>query len=374
MDKNSATSTGTSEKSKSCECCRSPLVPKWSLVCSTPSCRREYRHSCAGLTDDAYKKLPALSKSKWVCPACKCARPKGGDNNNTPIRPAHSNAAGSLDISHVNTLPRSKGETKGEIVVSTNCESPSSLPSWYKTLEESLSTRLRAMLKSELTEIKTSNDEILKNICFLNERYDEMQIQLTSNNDEIGKLKKENEKLKLTLSDLSSRISRVELHSRECNLELSCLPEFKNENLVSTVVQLASVVSCPIQISDTDIVTCKRVAKLNPSSERPRNVIVKLRTTDQRDGILAAVTSFNKKNHKEKLNSSHLGLGGTKSPIYVSEHLSPSTKQLHAAARKAVREKSYKHIWVRNGLIFVRKDDTAQAIKIRDINDILKIQ
>ncbi|KAG7304600.1 hypothetical protein JYU34_011573 [Plutella xylostella] len=201
-----------------------------------------------------------------------------------------------------------------------------------------------------------------------------MQTQLTSNNDEIGKLKKENEKLKLTLSDLSSRISRVELHSRECNLELSCLPEFKNENLVSTVVQLASVVSCPIQISDTDIVTCKRVAKLNPSSERPRNVIVKLRTTDQRDGILAAVTSFNKKNLKEKLNSSHLGLGGTKSPIYVSEHLSPSTKQLHAAARKAVREKSFKHIWVRNGLIFVRKDDTAQAIKIRDINDILKIQ
>ncbi|CAG9128777.1 unnamed protein product [Plutella xylostella] len=62
-------------------------------------------------------------------------------------------------------------------------------------------------------------------------------------------------------------MSRVEQHSRECNLELSCIPEFKNENLTSTVVQLASVVSCPI--ADTDIVTCKRVAKVNPSSERP---------------------------------------------------------------------------------------------------------
>lgn len=372
MDKNSATSPATAAKTKSCECCRSPLVPKWSLVCCTPSCRREYRHSCAGLTDEAYKKLSALSKSKWICPACKCARPKGGDNNNTPIRPANAIAVGGLDTSNVNTLPRGKSDGNGELIVTANCDSPSSLPSWYQSLEESLSTRLRVMLKSELTEIKLSNDEILKNICFLNEKYDEIQVQLTFNNDEIGRLKKENENLKSTIADLSSRMSRVEQHSRECNLELSCIPEFKNENLTSTVVQLASVVSCPI--ADTDIVTCKRVAKVNPSSERPRNVIVKLRTTDQRDGILAAVTSFNKANPKDKLNSGHLGIGGTKSPVYVSEHLSPSTKHLHAAARKAVREKLYKYIWVRNGLIMVRKDDTAPALKIRDVNDIQKIQ
>ncbi|CAH2097388.1 unnamed protein product [Euphydryas editha] len=79
------------------------------------------------------------------------------------------------------------------------------------------------------------------------------------------------------------------------------------------------------------------------------------------------------KNENEKLNSSHLGYAGLKSPVYVVEHLSPNNKALHAAARIKAKEMNYKYVWVRNGKIFVRKNEGAELIQIRNKNSLSKI-
>ncbi|CAH0397248.1 unnamed protein product [Chilo suppressalis] len=62
---------------------------------------------------------------------------------------------------------------------------------------------------------------------------------------------------------------------------------------------------------------------MNEDNDRPRSIVVKLQTTRKRDEILAAVSKFNKNNQDDKLNTSSLGYGGKRSPVYVSEHLSP---------------------------------------------------
>lgn len=93
-----------------------------------------------------------------------------------------------------------------------------------------------------------------------------------------------------------------------------------------------------------------------------------------RDQLLASVKNYNKsKKPEDKLNTSHIGLSCEKKPIYVIEHLSPSNKALHAAARLRAKEKKYKYVWIRNGKIFVRKADHSDFIMIKDTSSLEKI-
>ena len=171
--------------------------------------------------------------------------------------------------------------------------------------------------------------------------------------------------------DLNIKVSQFEQQARECNVELQCLPEYSNESLVPTVLQLCKVVSCPI--IDADILACSRIAKSKRDSPRPRSVIIKLCSPRKRDELLGACLRYNKNNPDNKLNTSLLGMGGDKQNIYLSEHLSPGNRKLHAEARLFKKDNNFKYIWVRNGRIFLRKSDETPAIWVKNNESLLAI-
>lgn len=79
---------------------------------------------------------------------------------------------------------------------------------------------------------------------------------------------------------------------------------------------------------------------------------------------------FNKQNPGARLNSQQLGISGNCSPVFVSEHLSPSNKSLHAAVRKRAKELGIKFVWVRDARIYTRKDENSQDLEIRSLDSI----
>lgn len=266
-----------SANAKRCECCNDELKSTQTLKCAIVNCHREYKHTCVGYTDQTFKKLSSNARKEWVCPACKCSARKLGDNTNTPL--------GTPDNDNVCLTKRQRGRnacTMPQQNLANEDEEPrsSELPSWYGSLETSLITKMRSLIKSEVEEFKRLSEQVLESVRFMSDRYDEMHNQLTACNEEIVVLKKENCELKTSMVELSSRLTLLEQNSRECNLEITCLPEYKGESLQATVAQLASVVSFPLPT--TDIFACKRVAKLKPDNERPRAVIVKLRSASKR--------------------------------------------------------------------------------------------
>lgn len=121
-------------------------------------------------------------------------------------------------------------------------------------------------------------------------------------------------------------------------------------------------------ISESHIHHVTRTAKIKSTNTRPRSVVVQFSSPRVRDTFLAASIKYNKSKHvkDEKLNSKLLGIGGKTENIYVVEHLSPSNKALHAAARQRGKEMHYKYVWVRNGKIFMRKTDDSDYKYIRD--------
>lgn len=197
-----------------------------------------------------------------------------------------------------------------------------------KEIETAMTVHLQASLKSyfenQFLDLKNTLQELKDSVQFMSNDFDDMKSELVKNKDAICHLKKKNEELKSSVSDLSVRLNLVEQHSRQDNIEMNGVPENQAENLVSTVVQLGKTISCNIQAND--ILSTTRVKKLDLQNNRPRSIIVKLRNARIRDEVLASVTKFNRAHVADKLNSSHLGYGGNKIPVFVSEHLSPLNK------------------------------------------------
>ncbi|CAH2087085.1 unnamed protein product [Euphydryas editha] len=231
------------------------------------------------------------------------------------------------------------------------------------TLE--VSANIKTSMNEELREIKEMFRELKDSVHFMSDEFDSMKTELDKCKSDIKNLHKENEVLKTTVADLSMRMNLIEQHSRQQNIEINGIPENKAENLVKTIVQMGNIVSNTIK--EEDILSAVRVRKLDPENKNPRAVIVKLRSVLLRDTILTSVMKFNRLHPKEKLSTQHLGYGDPVRPIFVSEHLSPLNKKIHAAARKAAREKGYLYVWVRDGKVLVRKSDGQQARHMKSL-------
>ncbi|KAL4710846.1 hypothetical protein ACJJTC_016130 [Scirpophaga incertulas] len=319
------------------------------------------------------------NRNAWKCPVCKSRQPKIGDNSDTPIR---SNKMESSDL-HMET----SDATQKMNVTTSEIRAPE--PLCTSNLDPALLSFIKQEIYSAVTEsMKTFTDrfenelqsirselgilkELKSAVEYLGADYDSIKLDIKDHEEKITALKKENIEMSSAMRDLSTRLTLMEQHCRENNLEITGIPENKSENIPSLLKQLGTVISCPLQ--DSDILSCTRVRKLDAASKRPRSIVVKLTNTRTRDSVLAAVYKFNRANPNEKLNAHLLGYGGDKSAVYISEHLCPYYKRLHAETRKLAREKELKYVWIRNGRIFIRRNEESQAKQIKSLEDLRKL-
>lgn len=367
-----------------CAGCRNVLPRRDFLSCTV--CKSKYDLECANILPKAYTLMTIKQRAVWKCPEC-CSKAPKRDNSNTPLRPGQcSEIEGpSVELTAEHSSPKSVVKTIEPKVdsplIAAELKSPSQTRGPETLVTESslrvilqqeitiaLKSTLEKIVAAEFSNIHRKIDSFQESLEFMNVKFEEMKAGYEEKTALIHDLKRENEFLNSTIRDISARLNTVELHMRDSNLEINGIPEHRSENLVNTVVQLSKIVESPL--SDNDIQYATRVAKMSNDNDRPRPVIVKLRTARLRDNILAATTKFNRKTSDDKLSTQHLGLGGPRKPVFVAEHLTPANKSLHAAARKKAKEMSYKFVWVRNGRIFVRRDVECQSIVIRNLESL----
>lgn len=372
-------------KAKYCAGCLNKLTNKEYLSCFY--CKELYDIVCANISQNVFMSMEKEAKDKWKCPSCK-NKDKKGDNTNTPVSSKSVQHREGESVYRTTVNLESKDDTNitqrkayHPVPYEPSSEyllEPALLSAIrteiHSSIEQSLKTTIEATIMKEFKLIKTELavlNDLKSGVEFLSSEYDRMKLELDASNDKIKSLTNENVSLTGKVEELSNRLNLIEQHSRETNIEINGLPETKSENLMSVLKKLCSVTSVPIQ--DSDILSCSRVRKINDSNQRPRAVVIKLPTTRSRDEIIAGVVKFNKKNESNKLNSGHLGYNNAISPIYVSEHLSPYYKALHARTRKTAREKEYRYVWIRNGRIFVRKNDQSPAIQIKSYESLNRL-
>ncbi|XP_026323751.1 uncharacterized protein LOC113233024 [Hyposmocoma kahamanoa] len=368
----------------SCAGCLTVVKGKDYLKCS--KCHSVYDLACAGVSEKRftsfYSSSTAAGKERraiWTCPACLCNAPKG-DNSSTPLR-CHSDGYGSPPSSRVvatgspNSPTDNVTQRKKPDVDLNEPQHAKQLRSSLRDGDTTVFTRgdfqeFKRMIAEQFQKMNDMMNNFQQSLSFFNDFYEETKKSMEDKSARIKKLEKENVELRSTLGDVMKRLNTIDQQSRSNNIEIQCVPEHRSENVVSTVLQLGTVVGC--KIADTDILHATRVAKIDNQSNRPRSIVVKFTTVRIRDSLLAATINYNRKNPNERLNSAFLGIAAKKpQPIYVSEHLSVHNKSLHAAARIKAKEIGYRFVWVRNGRIFMRKTESSECISINNI-DILK--
>lgn len=325
-------------------------------------CRKAYHHTCLSLADDY--NVPA----KWQCPECLNSGPKLSKSDNTPLR--------NISITRGNKRQAIGPPPQAPLEFALAPDDIRQLIQDAVKKEQAemiakVIENINFTLNQQLQPLKDQMDKMEKSMEFMNLQYEDLIKEYTASKECMKEMQRENSEMRATINDLSSRINQLEQQSRANNVEIQCLPEKKQENLIEIVSQLSKVVGSGIQ--DNDIKHCTRVAKQNASNARPRTVVVQLASPRTRDQFLAATIKFNKSNPDNKLNTTHLGYSGPKSAIYITEHLSITNKALHAAARIKAKEIGYQFVWVRGGRIFMRKAQESEHILVRNKDTLDKL-
>lgn len=352
----------------SCGGCRSNIISKKFINCCI--CKLRYDLLCANIDTEDFDCMDPVSKSTWKCPECVLKQPRY-DNTNTPVRSEAHKAASPLPPPDIHVTKR----TKAPVLSLKKEDIREIFREEFHAIKDTLIQDLQSSLKDMVrNEFRTMNKKILdleESVKFMSDQHDSVRKIFDSQTDTVQTLLNENSCLNNTVRDLTMRLQIMEQNSRSSNIEIQCVPEHKNENLLTIINHLSKTVA--FEIKPEDIHHCTRVAKANKQDGRPRAIIVKLATPRIRDTLLASIIKYNKANPDNKINTTHIGMGDKKHPIYVMEHLSPTNKRLHAAARLKAKEKGYKFVWIRQGRIFVRKTETSEFIYIKDIRTLDKL-
>ncbi|PZC81038.1 hypothetical protein B5X24_HaOG213560 [Helicoverpa armigera] len=227
-----------------------------------------------------------------------------------------------------------------------------------------------AELKLQNTSIQKSNLEIEKSISFINTSYEEMKTRLEDlERERIGYEKRlcdlENRCSEKIVATLEAKIDLMEQQARQCNIEICNLPDKRNENLLTIFQAIGTALNFPV--SQNDILSISRVPHARQGDNKPKNIIIKLKSRILRDNLISAYRK------KKTLKSDELGISGGIQPVYINEHLTLKNKALFRKCKEAARKHGFKYIWIKNATILVRERDGATAFAVRSEIDLNKI-
>ncbi|CAG4981204.1 unnamed protein product [Colias eurytheme] len=259
-------------------------------------CRNKYHADCVKIGQD-------VPRSKWLCSPCM----SGQSDAACSVSPPNKNIQISDEFqSPINTESMSFDRIQ-EILNNT-------LDIKIRELRESLQDVLRKEIFGEIERLKqdfTATTDLLQNEQ-LELKTSIKNINKSIHTLELGVIEMQNE-----VAFLKKKINDSDKLTRSQNIEIQSVPERKNENLVKIFTKLCQTVS--VSINDSDIVSCRRVAKMDSKSTRPRNIIVTLPSPRHRDNLISAVKRYNNTHPQDLLCSSLLGIVGESSRVYVNE-------------------------------------------------------
>lgn len=314
-----------------CNACTAGLTNKTPGLKCSGACSSFYHGKCVGLSRQNVEnfKLPG---AVWFCPDC---RP-----NNKQKRPSLPPADGDAE------------ETEDEFENQT-----------------SSTLKIVKTIQSHMMVFDKKTADMLNSVNFCSEKISDFEAMMGKVNQRlemIERLSKENAQLKADVRALSDRVDTLEQQMRSNNVDIQGIPEKQNENLFSIVQKIGEHINCPISSQDIDAIF--RAKSRNPNNPKP--IIIKLFRKKKRDDILAAAKN---KRQQNETSTPGLTIEGISNKLFINEHLTGLTKSLLNAAKGSAKTKNYKYVWVREGGVYVRKEDQSRIIRIFSEDDVKKM-
>lgn len=225
-----------------------------------------------------------------------------------------------------------------------------------------------ALVDTELlSKLLEQNTQILTTLAAMSKQYEDILHRVHDLEDTNNKLEKRNHDLEAKIDVLESQMEQIDRQNKSKNVEIRGIPEINGENLKNYIFNIKKKTNSNEESNNIDAVY-RINQKINKDQRRP--IIVKFKTSNDRDDFLRDIKNFNKQatNREDKLNTTLIGMAGPSSQIFISEHLTFRAKHLWFLARKATHENLFKFAWTKGGQIYVRRDIGTPAIIINDKN------
>lgn len=302
------------------------------LGCSV--CDHYYHVECTKVRTS--EKLKYIQKSQWKCDKCKPS-----DEVTTPPIDAstdkHMKLMFQKQIKFQEDIMQQNKEILSQINKIDNLEK--SIQE-YKTSLEFFSTKMDDFHKFSGQITKT----------------------LKENSKDIRILKDESSEMKKYMLRLEEKIETLEQRARNTNVEITQVPETANEDIISIAVTVGEKLG--IENPRQNIAAAHRLF----STRTPKPIIVELTSKATRDNWVSKFKQI------KTLKASDIHNHFPRHNIYVNENLTSQNKQLLFHTKTFAKNQKYNFVWIKDGKIFIRKEEKAKIIKIRSINDLEKLK
>ena len=333
--------TGT-ESPKNCKVCNKGFsFNAHRATCN--KCKSVFHFKCVSLIKEEYNFKYGKTQD-WSCHDC---------NRKPDLRQQRIARQSQAD-------KQSAARDKQAAVAATASQQTSGDVTILSILEEMRSFRAEvAETHRELTDNMTKHSDWVGE---LSSKIDNVVKQVTDFTTEISAMKQENLNLKKQVTELMTKVNNLEQETKQNTLEIRGVPYKNDENLMDLLKQMGNAVNFDFNVNMID--KCFRY-KVN---NQPGGIVVRFVRKIDLDKLL----ELRKK--KKNFNSRDIGfMEGNATVIYFNESLTQARRKLLNAAKVVKREKHYTFLWVRNGRIFMRKNEGDPAVEIRAEEDLEKL-
>lgn len=308
-----------------CKAC-SESVHQEDLLHCTGTCKGNFHFTCCGLSDKSFRKYTADKKKKWIC--VKCSQPSSEVSN-------ESTAAETIK-------PEANINLKLEIM----------------NLIENQLDELKEFVSDKLDDFKQALD--FNNAVIEDLKKTVINLEVVNKNlkSENKRITEENLLIKKEVKDLKLSVTELKQYSRRANLEISDIPESENEIINDILLKMGKLAECDIV---NNVVTAHRVPRF--VKDRTKSIIVQFKSKPIKDEI-------QKKLKERKMTTSEIDPSFPDVPIFFNEHLTPELKKVFYLSRNFKKVNNFKFCWVRDGKIYLRKNETSKIYRIQTDEDL----
>lgn len=387
-----------------CRICSNELQEADHIKCS--SCLALLHYSCAGLSEKDFGRILPMNKIKWKCCACKEAKnkkmpvstPTSQQNPKSNVIPQFVLTGEKSSKATITTLqtpadPSPVVSLPLPLLAPTELNTSESLINFdTRSFMAYIDAKFAALQKSWQRDIDSALTKIQSQLDIFSAKYAgwearisamEEKVSSTAISEDVQQLLTDNKAMKATIANLElgaasleKRVEDMDQSARSCNLEIQNIPEVKNENLNQVVFEIGKLIG--VEIDADKVRAVHRVARgpgaapgpaaaaADAPPPRPKNIVVQLSSRRLRDDVLSAARA------RRELYTDQLQMGGESRRFFVAEHLTLRNKKLFAKARELGKDAGFKHVWVRNFTIQMRKTDLSKIIYIRSESDLAR--
>lgn len=244
----------------------------------------------------------------------------------------------------------------------------------FLDFKKEIMTTLKKMQK-DIAEVKSqnesmieSNNEIKKSLQFLSEEYEDLTSRVKT-------LEKENKSQSTRVRELEDKIEHLLKKEVSADIEIRNIPEQDQENLTDIFVKIQEKIGLPLE--------SKTVSKISRSYAKKgaiKPILVEMSSRQEQANFLNAWKCYckgtpntSKSNTRKYLKTSELGMGCDK-VIYISERLTPKSKNLFYICREFAKRHTYTYCWTKHGDVYLRKADKQPYIKVKSEHQLQEME